>query len=257
MRTTPERSSGPGPGACGVATRRPLGRGWVDAVEHLVASGASLHRSKHADTYRWARPGGHVYVKVYRRYRRWTAIKDWFRPSKAVHVQRVSAALAAEGFLVPDVLAAGEERRGFVVRRSFVATAGLGGEPIAARVAALAAAGDATTLGPNAGSSRRSDGKSRVSTLPASSPATSCPQTSGSRSPPPTSSRVSRSRSHPARARARALVRGPPEPRAVEPHRPSRRQHRRSAASIARTPPPPDGRAPRRGAPAVDRRARP
>ncbi len=120
--------------------------GWVDAVEHLVATGASLHRSKHADTYRWARPGGHVYVKVYRRYRRWTAIKDWFRPSKAVHVQRVSAALAAEGFLVPDVLAAGEERRGFVVRRSFVATAGLGGEPIAARVAALAAAGDATTL---------------------------------------------------------------------------------------------------------------
>ena len=58
---------------------------------------ASLHRSKHADTYRWARPGGDVYVKVYRRYRRWTAIKDWFRPSKAVHVQRVSAALAARG----------------------------------------------------------------------------------------------------------------------------------------------------------------
>ena len=46
----------------------------------LAAGGDSLHRSKHADTYRWARPGGDVYVKVYRRYRRWTALKDWFRP---------------------------------------------------------------------------------------------------------------------------------------------------------------------------------
>jgi tRNA A-37 threonylcarbamoyl transferase component Bud32 len=119
---------------------------WIAAVERLVMAGGSLHRSKHADTYRWARPGGDVYVKVYRRYRRWTAIKDWFRPSKAAHVLHVSAALAAKGFVVPGVLAVGEERHGRTIRRSFCATAGLGGEPIADRLAALARVGDPTTL---------------------------------------------------------------------------------------------------------------
>ncbi len=119
---------------------------WVAAVERLVAAGDSLHRSKHADTYRWTRPGGDVYVKVYRRYRRWTAVKDWFRPSKAAHVRAVSAALASKGFVVPDVLAFGEERRGLAVRRSFCVTAALGGEPVGERVAALSAAGDGATL---------------------------------------------------------------------------------------------------------------
>ena len=59
---------------------------WLEAVERLSAGGGSLHRSKHADTYRWTRPEGAIYVKVYRRYRRWTALKDWFRPSKAANV---------------------------------------------------------------------------------------------------------------------------------------------------------------------------
>jgi hypothetical protein len=119
---------------------------WVEMVERLAAVGGSMHRSKHADTYRWARSGGDVYVKIYRRYRRWTAIKDWFRPSKAENVRRVSVALTAAGFLVPRVLAAGEERTAFGVRRSWCATAALGGEPIATRIAALAATGDRATL---------------------------------------------------------------------------------------------------------------
>jgi len=110
---------------------------WIALVERLAASAGSLHRSKHADTYRVARPGGEVYVKVYRRYRRWTALKDWFRPSKAAHVRLVSAALTAKGFVVPEVLAAGEERRGVALGRSFCATAALGGEPIAERITAL------------------------------------------------------------------------------------------------------------------------
>jgi hypothetical protein len=119
---------------------------WLAAVERLVADGGSLHRSKHADTYRWARPEGEIYVKVYRRYRRWTALKDWFRSSKAANVGRVSAALAAEGFLVPTVLAVGEETGGLGPRRSWCATAALDGEPIATRVAALAAADQPTGL---------------------------------------------------------------------------------------------------------------
>jgi tRNA A-37 threonylcarbamoyl transferase component Bud32 len=119
---------------------------WLTTVERLIASGGSLHRSKHADTYRWTRPEGEVYVKVYRRYRRWTALKDWFRPSKAANVGQVSAALASRGFHVPHVLAVGEERRGFAVQRSWCATAALDGEPLATRIAALAAGGGGTPL---------------------------------------------------------------------------------------------------------------
>lgn len=117
----------------------------VAQVERL-AGGVSLHRSKHADTYRWHRPGGDVYVKIYRRYRRWTAFKDWFRPSKAANVRATSAALKALGFVVPDVLAIGEERAVLGARRSFCATAALVGEPVADRMAALAAVHDPTTL---------------------------------------------------------------------------------------------------------------
>jgi tRNA A-37 threonylcarbamoyl transferase component Bud32 len=119
---------------------------WVATVERLAVSADSLHRSKHADTYRWSRPGGDVYVKIYRRYRRWTALKDWFRPSKAANVLRVSAALAGKGFTVPEVVAIGEERRALGVVRSFCATAALVGEPIAERVAALAMDHGAPTL---------------------------------------------------------------------------------------------------------------
>ena len=124
----------------------PTAAEWVVAVERLAAAGASLHRSKHADTYRWARPEGDVYVKVYRRYRRWTAFKDWFRPSKAENVRAVSAALAAAGFVVPRVLAIGEEHGSRGARRSWCATAALGGEPVGERLAALSTHHEPTTL---------------------------------------------------------------------------------------------------------------
>lgn len=112
---------------------------WIAGVMSLIADGGSLHRSKHADTYRWTRPEGEIYVKVYRRYRRWTALKDWFRPSKAANVGRVSAALAAKGFVVPELLAVAEERG--LAGGSWCATAALEGEPIADRVAGLAVGG--------------------------------------------------------------------------------------------------------------------
>jgi hypothetical protein len=114
---------------------------WLAAVDGLARGGPPLHGSKHADTYRLARPEGDAYVKVYRRYRRATALKDLVRPSKARRVLAASRRLAAAGFRVPAVLAAAEERRGPVVRRAWVATAALAGEPVAARLAALARAG--------------------------------------------------------------------------------------------------------------------
>lgn len=111
---------------------------WLDTVDRLQAERGSLHRSKHADTYRWTRAEGDVYVKVYRRYRRWTALKDWFRPTKAENLRRASAELGALGFLVPRVVAMGIERRRLGAGRSWCATAALAGEPIADRIATLA-----------------------------------------------------------------------------------------------------------------------
>jgi hypothetical protein len=124
----------------------PTAAAWVATVERLRTDGVSLHRSKHADTYRWTRPEGDVYVKVYRRYRHWTAFKDWFRPSKAENVRVVSATLTAAGFVVPQVLAVGDERGGWGARRSWCATAALVGEPVGDRLAALAAHLERTTL---------------------------------------------------------------------------------------------------------------
>jgi hypothetical protein len=110
---------------------------WVATVERVVAGGACLHRSKHAETYCCPAAAGDVYVKVYRRYRRRTDAKDLLRLSKARNVLRVSRKLAAAGFRVPRVLAAGEERGRLRLRRAWVATAALEGEPLAEYIAAL------------------------------------------------------------------------------------------------------------------------
>jgi len=113
---------------------------WRAIAEELVRVAAPLHRSKHAATYRWERRDGDVYLKVYHRYRALTALKDCLRSSKARHLHRTSARLAAAGFCVPRVLAAAEERRGLVLGSAWVATAALAGEPVGGRLAALAAA---------------------------------------------------------------------------------------------------------------------
>ena len=123
------------PGAGGTAEAAT----WVAAAERVVAGGCPVHRSKHAETYRWPAAAGDVYLKVYRRYRHRTAAKDLVRASKARNVLRLSAQLAAAGFQVPHVLAAGEERRGRWLRRSWVATTALDGEPLAEYLATLQA----------------------------------------------------------------------------------------------------------------------
>ncbi len=115
-------------------------RGWLGAVARLIATCAPVHRSKHAATYHWPRPDGDVYVKVYRRYRTLTTVKDCLRGSKARHVVRMHERLAGEGFRVPQVLAAAEERPLLCTRQAWVATAALAGEPLAARLATLAGA---------------------------------------------------------------------------------------------------------------------
>jgi hypothetical protein len=128
------------------AEEQPTVGEWIAAVERAMHEGVSLHGSKHADTYRWTRPEGDVYIKVYRRYRHWTAFKDWFRASKAENVRTVSAALTVAGFVVPRVLAVGAERGTLGAQRSWCATAALAGEPVGDRIAALSVPAERTTV---------------------------------------------------------------------------------------------------------------
>ncbi len=136
-RATPPAGSRPR-GDAEPGGSRDEARAWVAVVATIEGARTPLHRSKHAATYRVGVGGRDVYVKVYRRYRLATAVKDLARRSKARHVAAVSADLAADGFRVPRVLAAGEERRGPWVRRSWLVTAALDGTPLAELLAALA-----------------------------------------------------------------------------------------------------------------------
>ncbi len=108
---------------------------WLAAVERILADGQPIHRSKHAATYRGAIGAMTVFVKRYHRYRLRTAVKDTLRASKARAVLAASAALADAGFVVPRVLAAGEARRGLVLRDAWVVTTALEGAPVASRLA--------------------------------------------------------------------------------------------------------------------------
>lgn len=114
-------------------------RQWLDLVQRLASGATPWHRSKHAVTHQVVLDGETLYVKQYHRYRSGTQLKDMVRASKARHAMRMSDALAAAGFVVPRVLAAGEERRGPLLRGAWVVTAALDGRPLAERVAALTA----------------------------------------------------------------------------------------------------------------------
>jgi tRNA A-37 threonylcarbamoyl transferase component Bud32 len=69
-------------------------------------------------------------------------LKDALRPSRAFNALRMSVALAADGFGVPHVLAAGEQRRLRVVRAAFLLTQPWPGHDLRELPAALAAQAD-------------------------------------------------------------------------------------------------------------------
>lgn len=57
-------------------------------------------------------------------------VKDYWRESKAFRSLRQGIALSRAGFLVPLAVAAGEERSCHVLRRAFILTVGVQGEPV-------------------------------------------------------------------------------------------------------------------------------
>ena len=72
----------------------------------------------------------HLYVKIFHRAKGVLTLKDLVRESKALHFWRQSVLLAENGFDVPAVIAAGEQRRLRAVRRAFVVTEKIDGQAI-------------------------------------------------------------------------------------------------------------------------------
>ena len=70
------------------------------------------------------------FLKVYHSASGWSAVKDWFRASKALRFLKQGMALSNAGFLVPPAVAAGEKRQFGVLKRAFVLTAAIEGAPL-------------------------------------------------------------------------------------------------------------------------------
>jgi hypothetical protein len=70
------------------------------------------------------------FLKVYHPASAWSAVKDWFRASKALRFLKQGMALADAGFLVPPAVAAGEKRHFGILKTAFVLTAAIDGAPL-------------------------------------------------------------------------------------------------------------------------------
>ena len=70
-----------------------------------------------------------VYLKIFHAARRGAAWKNALRRSKAMHAWRVGLELESAGFAVPVTIAAGEERRAGFLRRAFLLTERVAGQP--------------------------------------------------------------------------------------------------------------------------------
>ncbi len=104
----------------------------------LERGGEDVSTSRHARTVRLGLSGvGGAFLKRYHPGDWPTRIKDILRPSKALRALRMSVVLAADGFHVARVLAAGERRRGWYLERAFVLTAAVEWPPLGALAEAL------------------------------------------------------------------------------------------------------------------------
>jgi hypothetical protein len=70
------------------------------------------------------------FLKIYHSTSAWSAVKDWFRASKALRFQKQGVALSNAGFLVPSAIAAGEKRHFGMLKTAFVLTLGIDGAPL-------------------------------------------------------------------------------------------------------------------------------
>jgi hypothetical protein len=114
---------------------RVLPEQWSDDLQKKVlALVAAQMPSKHPQTIEVdapaARNGKKFYLKIFHGGAPISAIKDIFRSSDAFRFWRQGVAFAAAGFNVPLTIGAGEVRCFRIVRRSFVLTATVDGQPL-------------------------------------------------------------------------------------------------------------------------------
>lgn len=97
-----------------------------------------LYRSKHACTRMISLPDGQsAYLKTYHRYRRFDALKDLVRSSKAERAFTMSLALQRAGFPTANVLVVAVRRSWGVMRDAFLVTQAVGGSDVLAFLASL------------------------------------------------------------------------------------------------------------------------
>ena len=112
-----------------------LAESWSDGLWREVARAiGSQPAHRHPQTVRMERTDGKsapaFFLKIFHPAAGVEAVKDLFRGSKAARFLRQSVLLSAAGFLVPTVIAAGEERTGRHLKRAFVLTLEVSGEPV-------------------------------------------------------------------------------------------------------------------------------
>jgi hypothetical protein len=107
---------------------------WSRALWRVIL--ADIHKqapSRHPQTLKLNLPESHqqsYFLKVYHSASGWSAVKDWFRISKALRFLKQGMALSEAGFLVPPAVAAGEKRHFGILKTAFVLTAAIDGAPL-------------------------------------------------------------------------------------------------------------------------------
>ena len=114
---------------------RVLGEAWSEGLWQAVARTIGRQPAhKHPQTVRLEPSDGKtasaLFLKIFQPPAGFDAVKDFFRGAKATRFLRQSVLLSAAGFFVPTVVAAGEERRGRRLKRAFVLTWEIPGEPV-------------------------------------------------------------------------------------------------------------------------------
>lgn len=109
------------------------GRWSLDLEREVLALVDAQPWSKHPQTLavrlRQRPTENEFYLKVFHPSNSWSAFKDVFRMSRAFRAWRQGLALSEAGFDVPLTIAAGEQRRCRFLRRAFVLTQKLDGQP--------------------------------------------------------------------------------------------------------------------------------
>jgi serine/threonine protein kinase len=110
-----------------------LPEAWNQELWHTILRRIeSLQSAKHPQTSEIRLPNRNerLFLKVFHRFSSFGTVKDFFRQSKAFRSFKAGEKLAEFGFNIPKPIAAGEQRKHRVLRRSFLLTVSVAGAPL-------------------------------------------------------------------------------------------------------------------------------